>query len=161
CNVLTGTGYGIEVFNANQNLFHNSLSQLNNEKSLSNNSILSLVEDSRGLIWIGTHGGLNLFDKERKIFRAFNTEDGLPHNSIFTVVEDTNKNIWLGTPNGLSNLIINTTNKDSLDIHILNYDESDGLQKKQFNENAVLRTWKNELVFGGASGFNIFNPNEI
>lgn len=156
-----GTGFGIEVLDPGKGTFTHYLSQTNNSKSLSNNSILSLVEDSRGRIWIGTHGGLNLFDRDAGTFRGITTEDGLPHNSIFTVLEDANNNIWLGTPNGLSNLIIDKTQTDSVVFTIHNYDESDGLQKKQFNENSAIRTWKDEMVFGGGAGFNIFNPNEI
>jgi signal transduction histidine kinase/DNA-binding response OmpR family regulator/streptogramin lyase len=159
--IWIGTGYGIELFDPEKGTFTHYLSQTNDSKSLSNNSILSIVEDSRGRIWIGTHGGLNLFDRKTNTFRGFTTDDGLPHNSIFTVLEDANHNIWLGTPNGLSNLVIDKTRIDSVAFTIHNYDESDGLQKKQFNENAALRTWKDEMVFGGAAGFNIFNPNEI
>ncbi|HYF69805.1 MAG TPA: two-component regulator propeller domain-containing protein [Ohtaekwangia sp.] len=160
-NMWIGTGYGIEVLNLKTGVFTHYLSEPDNEKSLTNNSILSIIEDSRGMIWVGTHGGLNLFNKKSKTFRAITAKDGLPHNSIFTVVEDANKNIWLGTPNGLSNVVIKISENDSLEFTIHNYDESDGLQKKQFNENGALRTRKNEMVFGGASGFNIFNPNKI
>jgi signal transduction histidine kinase/ligand-binding sensor domain-containing protein/DNA-binding response OmpR family regulator len=160
-NIWIGTGYGIEFLNTTTGKFTHYLSEPNNDKSVSNNSILSIIEDSRGVIWIGTHGGLNLFDKKSKTFRAFTADDGLPHNSIFTVVEDINHNIWLGTPNGLSNLVIDKNAKDSIVFTIHNYDHSDGLQKKQFNENAAMKTWKDEIVFGGASGFNLFNPNDI
>jgi len=48
-----------------------------------------------------------------------------------------------------------------LTINCKNYDEPDGLQGIAFNENAALKTHKGELVFGGANGFNLFDPETI
>lgn len=159
--IWIGTGYGVEVFNPDENSFTHYLSEPNNPKSLSNNSILSILEDSRGLIWIGTHGGLNLFDPKTNSFRVLTQSDGLPHNSIITILEDAEKNLWMSTPHGLSNFVIKYTEKDSIAGVFRNYDEFDGLQGKQFNENAALKTWKGEMVFGGPNGFNMFQPGEI
>ena len=160
-NMWVGTGYGIEVYDKKKGAFTHYLSKLNDTNSLSNNSILAIYQDSRGLIWVATHGGLNLFRKKTVSFQSFTTEDGLPHNSILTIMEDANKNLWMSTPHGLSNMIVRTATDDSLDISFINYDEYDGLQAKQFNDNAALKTWKDELVFGGPNGFNIFRPDEI
>ena len=41
-----------------------------------------------------------------------------------------------------------------------NYDETDGLQGRQFNENAAFKTRSGELVLGGPNGFNIFRPTK-
>jgi signal transduction histidine kinase/ligand-binding sensor domain-containing protein/DNA-binding response OmpR family regulator len=160
-NIWIGTGYGIEVIEAGTGKLTHYLSEPNNPKSLSNNSILHILQDSRGLIWIGTHGGLNLYDRTTETFTTFTTDDGLPHNSVISITEDANRNLWMSTPNGLSNLIIRGNRADTVDAVFVNYDEYDGLQGKQFNENAMLRTWKGELVFAGPNGFNIFNPNDI
>lgn len=160
-NMWVGTGYGIEVYNKKTGSFVHYLSHPDNPNSLSNNSILSIMEDSRGLIWIGTHGGLNIFDPKTRSFRAFTRTDGLPHNSILTIAEDAESNLWMSTPNGISHFLINMVTKDSIGGVFINYDEYDGLQGKQFNENAGLKTWKGELVFGGPNGFNIFHPDDI
>jgi signal transduction histidine kinase/ligand-binding sensor domain-containing protein/DNA-binding response OmpR family regulator len=160
-NIWIGTGYGIEVFNKRTGSFKHYLSETNNPNSLSNNSILFLFQDSRGLIWIGTHGGLNLYDPAKNNFRVFTVDDGLPHNSVITLAEDANKNLWLSTPNGISNFAIKYIASDSIGGVFTNYDEFDGLQGKQFNENAMLKTWKGEMVFGGPNGFNIFHPTDI
>jgi signal transduction histidine kinase/ligand-binding sensor domain-containing protein/DNA-binding response OmpR family regulator len=155
-----GTGYGVEVLDRERKKFTHYITQPNNPSSLSNNSILCIMEDSRGFVWIGTHGGLNLFDKAKKTFRSFTTADGLPHNSILTIVEDDNKNLWLGTPDGISNMKIRSIS-NFLDYEFSNYDQFDGLQGKQYNENAVLKTHTGEIIFGGANGFNIFDPDDI
>ena len=46
-------------------------------------------------------------------------------------------------------------------IHCRNYNEMDGLQGREFNENAALKTSSGELVMAGANGMNIFNPANI
>jgi signal transduction histidine kinase/ligand-binding sensor domain-containing protein/DNA-binding response OmpR family regulator len=161
-NIWIGTGYGIDILEKSTGKFVHYLNQNNDPHGLSNNSILSIIQDSRGRMWVGTFEGLNLFDSEKKTFTSFYEKDGLPHNTILTLLEDNSGNIWMSTPNGISNLIISKNQADSgYSFQFKNYDESDGLQGRQFNENAALKTQSGELVFGGASGFNIFRPEKI
>lgn len=162
-NLWIGTGYGIDVLDRQSGRFTHYLNQINEPGSLSNNSVLAFLEDSRGLIWVGTHGGLNLFDKSSKRFLVITEENGLPHNSILTILEDNSGNIWVSTPHGISSLVLDFKpgQKDSLNIQFKNYDDADGLQGRQFNENAACKTKKGELVFGGGNGLNIFQPEHI
>ena len=76
--------------------------------SLSHNGTTELLQDSRGLFWVATHDGLDVYDAGKKIFKTFRMEDGLPDNSILTVVEDDNHAIWVTTPNGISNIVVST-----------------------------------------------------
>lgn len=161
-NIWIGTGYGIDVLEKKTNQFKHYLNESGNPKSLSNNSVLCMIEDHRGLIWIGTNGGLNLFDKVSKTFRLFNTNDGLLHNTVLNVVESDDGNLWISTPHGVSNIAVTYKPESrAFALNFKNYDESDGLQGKQFNENASLKTTDGEIIFGGTNGFNIFHPDNI
>jgi signal transduction histidine kinase/ligand-binding sensor domain-containing protein/DNA-binding response OmpR family regulator len=161
-NVWSGTGYGIYILEKQTGKMIHYLNQPNNPNSLHSNNVISLLEDSFGMIWIGTREGLSLFDPKTKIFRAFRRDDGLPHNIILTLVEDLDKNIWMGTPNGISNLVVTRdANGGPTSFVFKNYDASDGLQGKQFNENSAIKTRRGELIFGGSNGFNIFRPHDI
>lgn len=161
-NIWIGTGYGIDVLEKKTNQFRHYVNENDNPKSLSNNSIFTMIEDSRGLIWIGTSGGLNLFDKATKTFRVFNEEDGLIHNTVLTLVESDDGNLWASTPHGISNIYVTYKPETrTFSLAFKNYDESDGLQGKQFNENASLKTTVGEIIFGGTNGFNIFDPSTI
>ena len=44
---------------------------------------------------------------------------------------------------------------------VVKYDVSDGLLRGKFYENTVLKTHDGEIFFGGAHGFNYFNPEKI
>jgi signal transduction histidine kinase/ligand-binding sensor domain-containing protein/DNA-binding response OmpR family regulator len=159
-NIWIATAYGIDVLEKKTGAFKHYLHVDNDPSTLSQNNVIDIFEDSRGLIWVGTRDGLNLFDSATHTFKTYRTNDGLPDNCILTILEDNNHNLWLSTPNGLANGVIRN-NMAGLAIHFINYDETDGLQGKQFNENAALKTRSGELTFGGANGFNIFYPKNI
>jgi signal transduction histidine kinase/ligand-binding sensor domain-containing protein/DNA-binding response OmpR family regulator len=159
-NLWVGTGWGIDILKKGSDTFEHMINLNGAADHLSSNSILCIFEDSRGIIWIGTQEGLNRYDPKTKKFQSLREEDGLPHNAVFTILEDDAGSLWMSTPNGLSNLKIKQNGTD-FTFSFSNYDEADGLQGKQFNENAALKTSKGELIFAGAYGFNIFKPEKI
>lgn len=160
-NLWIGTALGITVLNLYTKRNRYFSYDINNKNSLSNNNILSIYCDSRGWIWVGTREGLNLYNNKTNSFIRFNKLNGLPDDAILTITEDNSGNLWMGTPNGLSNMIIKNNDINNLNFEIHNYDESDGLQGKEFNERAVYKTRNGELIFGGPNGFNIFKPEDI
>ena len=56
-----------------------------NEATLSHNTILSLHEDRRGNLWIGTNAGLNVLETPRDAFPASNTIRPIPTASVMTM----------------------------------------------------------------------------
>jgi ligand-binding sensor domain-containing protein len=85
----------------------------------------------------------------------------LPDNSILNILEDDQHNLWVSTPNGISRVTMKGDLKSGVSIVCKNYDELDGLQGREFNQKASLKTRNGELVFGGANGFNLFKPVDI
>lgn len=161
-NFWIGTMGGIDVKEKKSGRFNHYMHDEKDQQSLSNNNVLCIAEDSRNLVWIGTREGLNLFDKKTKTFQTFRTEDGLPDNTILNILEDNKHNLWISTPNGISKIFISKNEKtNTVELSINSYDEMDGLQSGEFNENAAYKTSRGELIFGGANGFNIFQPDEI
>ena len=161
-NLWIGTDMGIDVLEAGSTRFRHYANEEGNPSSLSNNNVISIMEDGRGLIWVGTRDGLDLFDKKNRTFSTFRIGDGLPDNTILTMLEDASHNLWLGTPNGLSNMFVSKdAHTGRYTCRFENYDQSHGLQGREFNENAALRTRAGEMIFGGANGFNLFNPQDI
>ncbi|NLE35356.1 MAG: histidine kinase [Bacteroidales bacterium] len=60
----------------------------------------SVMQDSRGYMWIPTRNGLARFDGTT--FVSYLRKDGLPSNMINTVLEDKRGTIWAVTLNGLA-----------------------------------------------------------
>lgn len=75
---------------------HYEIQYFSTEHGLSSRLINCVLEDSKGLIWVGTQSGLNRFDGEEfKIYDKNN--NGLSNNSISYLLEDINGNIWMGS----------------------------------------------------------------
>jgi ligand-binding sensor domain-containing protein len=77
---------------------------LTTENGLSNSSVPTVFEDSKGFIWFGTRDGIDRYDGyEFKIFQHEKKNiASLCHNWITTINEDTEGNLWVGTANGLN-----------------------------------------------------------
>jgi ligand-binding sensor domain-containing protein/signal transduction histidine kinase len=77
---------------------------LTSEDGLSINTVMCMLQDSRGFIWIGTVYGLNKYDGYK--FKVFTPDPNDPFsisNHIITcLAEDGDGNIWVGTSNGLN-----------------------------------------------------------
>jgi ligand-binding sensor domain-containing protein/serine phosphatase RsbU (regulator of sigma subunit) len=74
-------------------------------QGLSNHSINTVFQDSRGFLWIGTEDGLNRYDgySFEVIKSAGSGQENLTGNRITALAEDRNGNIWIGTrDNGIS-----------------------------------------------------------
>lgn len=158
-NIWIGTAYGLNVF-TRQSKFISYVRMGNPKNGLVNNNIVGLLEDSRHLFWITTRDGISIFNPRTKKFRNLHKSDGLPDNNIQDVLEDNRHNMWVSTANGLCNITV-AGRGDNLTLHYKNFDEGDGLQGREFNRYASMKTSKGELIFGGANGFNLFNPLDI
>ncbi|MBM6839423.1 histidine kinase, partial [Clostridium saudiense] len=123
----------------------------NNKNSLIDNSVRTITEDSKGNIWIGTSGGLSVFNKKTNNFTNYTTKDGLPNDTIYGVLIDEDDNPWLSTNNGISRF-------DIINEKFINFNITDGLQSNEFNGGAYLKTKSGEFLFGGINGMNSFYP---
>lgn len=74
------------------------------EQGLSSNSVMRLLQDRQGFVWIGTNDGLNRFDGYKfTIFRHNPDDPGtLSDNWIDALCEDRQGNLWVGTISGLN-----------------------------------------------------------
>lgn len=76
-------------------------------KSISSNSIYSMMEDNTGIMWVGTDwGGINKFEKEVAKFGLIQSQPGNSHglsnNVVFSLLIDRNNLLWIGTQEGLN-----------------------------------------------------------
>jgi signal transduction histidine kinase/ligand-binding sensor domain-containing protein len=78
-----------------------------NEKTISNNSIGTIIKDKRGYFWLTTRTGLNRFDPKTKIFTRYQNiagnNESLSSNRIICVTEDGDF-LWVGTDAGINRM---------------------------------------------------------
>ena len=130
------------------------------KSTISNNYIAAIIENTKGDLWIGTRGGgLNLFNREKKIFTAYKHDPKNPNsisgNFITAISEDSYGNVWVGTEgNGLDmydlqkgifiHYKFNSTNNNSI---------SDNFIRTIFEDRS-----KNLWIGTLHGGLNLFNP---
>lgn len=121
-----GTTDGISIFSfpmvGSRKQYNNpAVQNITISDGLSENIIISLVEDKNGNVWAGTeNSGVNVISPSGRVIKNLNIKNGLPNNKIFTICEDDEGNIWLGTKLGVAKIDPNT-------YDIVSYNIEDGL----------------------------------
>jgi signal transduction histidine kinase/ligand-binding sensor domain-containing protein/DNA-binding response OmpR family regulator len=78
-NLWVGTQEGgLLLFDRKTNTFK----RLTADDGLPSNTILRILEDKEGNLWMSTYNGICRFDKKRKTFRNFSVNDGLQSNQF-------------------------------------------------------------------------------
>jgi ligand-binding sensor domain-containing protein/signal transduction histidine kinase/ActR/RegA family two-component response regulator len=80
-------------------------------------SVMALVEDDHGVLWIGTDNGLFCFDKERAEITRFDAvpddPQSLSHSYVRRILKDSSGTIWVGTDGGGLNKLIPGATEDA------------------------------------------------
>jgi DNA-binding CsgD family transcriptional regulator len=82
---------------------------------------------------------LNRLDKAKNAFSHYTKADGLASDMILGILEDRSGDLWLATNDGLPRFSPRTR-------QFRNYDEADGLQGREFDSGACLRSRSGEIV---------------
>lgn len=149
-----GNDGGLVKYNKETGEVKNYLADDSNRNSLSNNTVRSIAQDSKGNIWIGTQDGLNKLNKATDEFTTYTYAEGLSNNFIYGVIVDDNDNIWTSTNYGVSMY-------DQVDDKFIRYYEADGLGSNEFNGFSYHKNKTGEIYFGGVNGLTKFNPLNI
>ncbi len=89
---------------------------LSNESGLSNSAVLSMCQDNKGYMWIGTCDGLNLYDGQNiQVFKPSDISNRLSGNLIEGIIETQDNIFWIQTNYGL-----NRVNKTTEEIEQFN-----------------------------------------
>ena len=135
--------------------FINYRYRVNEPNSLSSNSVLALHQSMDGNIWVGTDGGLNLFEPESRSFRRFLREDGLVDDKIMDISSDKLGRLWLSTI-GHGIVCFDVTNET-----FFNFTMEDGLYSNDFMISSGFRSEDGTIFFGSEGGLQIFHPDSI
>ncbi|WP_221412689.1 two-component regulator propeller domain-containing protein [Fulvivirga lutimaris] len=149
--LVIGTMDGLSSLNLETKTFTNLNSAY---YPLKGQRVLSLFEDPKGNVWVGTISGLLCLDRSKRSFVKYTTKDGLPNDVICAISSDDSNNIWISTNHGISKF-------NPLDSSFLNYYYHDGLQGNEFSKRALFKDDEGRFIFGGINGITYFKPEDI
>ena len=153
--MLIGTSEGLIILNISSTEMKVYTGNSTNLQKYTNNYVTQVFEDSRGLIWVGTREGVNIYNPENDMLDYLTEKKGLCNNNICGITEDKNKNVWIATSNGLCRIVIQRNHDDGTYIYgLYNYTHDDGLQSDEFNLGAMMVKSDGEVFFGGLNGVN-------
>lgn len=126
------------------------------ERGLSINSVIALLEGHDGKMWFATDGGgLCWYDRETEDFFRLGagTKIRIP-NVIHALEEDAGGDLWVSSYGGLMRITLS-------DLSVSVYTASDGLQSNQFCQRSSLLTRQGWLFFGSIDGLNACRPEQF
>lgn len=107
-NILVGTDNGLLIFDTlgGESTY---TYDLYDKYTIVNNNIISIMQDSSGLVWIGTYSGLSIYKPDDGISHYGNNSNrngsGLLGNIVHGLYEDEEGRLWVGSPGYGINII--------------------------------------------------------
>ncbi|WP_438988710.1 hybrid sensor histidine kinase/response regulator transcription factor [Polaribacter sp.] len=144
---------GLFVLNPQFKIVSQHSHNVDNENSLSQNSIYSIYVDETNAYWVGLReGGVNIIYEKDNNFKNIkhipNSTNSISNNNIRSIYEAKNGDLWFGTENGVSKLSHKTWQNYNQDSKLYN--------------TAILSIaeYENQLVLG-TYGEGILSFNEV
>ena len=92
-----GTTQGLSIIRKD-----GSIHSITRKDGLENEFIMSLYEDPKGQIWVGTDGGGIYILKDEEIVKHYTSDNGLAGNVIFKTAPIDESGFWIATGTGIS-----------------------------------------------------------
>ena len=126
------------------------------EDGLSQSTVKTIYQDSKGYIWVGTDAGLNRYNGYE--FKQYKHDEynknSISHNYIIDITEDKNGHIWVSTISGLTRI---DTDKDEIKNY---YSEKDNGNLLDSNRWRLLTTKEGKLIVFGINGVNLYDEEK-
>lgn len=125
------------------------------DDGLSNSTVTSICQDSRGFMWFGTNHGLNRYDGY--VFKAYltNRQDSLSisDNNVSCLYEDSRKTLWVGTHSAGLNRY--NRERDAFEHYTLNAHPPYRLSANEIE--CIFEDSRGNLWVGTNDGLNLFD----
>lgn len=128
---------------------------------MSNDAVNHVYKDSRGLIWIATREGLNVYDIRRHMFLDLSHVAEAKGSFIAAITEDQERNMWVSTSKKVIQVTVASDGKGNYLFDSRAYNSEDGLQNCDFNQRSIKTLRDGIIAIGGLYGVNVFTLDHI
>ncbi|HAI03142.1 MAG TPA: hybrid sensor histidine kinase/response regulator [Bacteroides sp.] len=118
-----------------------------------------MLNDSRGLLWMGTQYGIKVLSPDRKI-DVLGKEHGFENLTIQAMQEDYNNEVWITTINALYKVSVAKEDGQN-EYTVVCLDRNHSREWDDLYEFCSMRTRKGEICFGRMDGFYLFSPENV
>ena len=159
-NIYMGTTYGLLIYDPIARKFEKTLGDRKGESFFNNSSLVQVYEDSRGLLWVSTREGINIYDRRNDMI--ISPVSQLNQSIIHGITEDNDKNMWVTSSQGLYHIVVNSdpTTQEYTFSH-RKYNDFSILDDFDFNPRAILRHSSGTIVTGGVNGISLIDPSNL
>lgn len=153
--IVAGHSLGVSLIDPKSHKVTN-FSKTKDGDTFTSPMITQLLVDSRGLLWCANMSGIDVYDEATdKMYHLYN----MPTMAC-ALVEDRHGDIWATQARSMVRIKVGG-NKEQRSFFLTNYDELDGLQKRNFNFRSIMLDNQGSVVAGGQDGINILPMNKI
>ena len=164
-NLWLGTDNGLYYYNTSSKEIRGYLHREDNENSLPDNVITSIVNCGDSVLWIGTTNGLSRFEPAKNRFTNFynshSDSTSLVNNLINYLFLENNKTLWIAALSGLSSFDITSqgfTSTRKISFRNMRPDLAD--KGRSFNEVLAIMKYKDgNYWLGTDNGLFRMNPS--
>ncbi len=152
-NIWVGTSNrGVNMIDTTTYDISHFLPDMENPKAFWGEDAQAMAVDGKGIIYISSNQGLNIYDAEECSFSHLTESDGLPSNDLRGIVFDDNGLLW-----GVSDAALWVYHPQTKQV--LSYSENWGLIPYRFS--GAIANIDGRILLGSDQGFYAFDPEEL
>ncbi len=122
---------------------------------LKGRTISDIFKDAKGILWVGTDGGLYQYDRMNDQFSLFTQLKGVNTlDYIISIAEDDDHNLWVASSSGLFRM-------DSSRQYVVRFSKTNGINPKNMSAGCALKSKNGFLMFGTQTGYYAFDPRKL
>lgn len=147
-------GSGLGMYDPSTRKIRKWQANISGENSIAGNSVVDIVEDKKGIIWISTFTGLTSMNPATFTIKNYYKKHGLISNSVSALAVDAQNRLWIATGAGLQVL-------DSSKTYFTSFGLQHGLPSIEFPEHAASLLPGGYIMMPTQNGFVRFSPQEF
>lgn len=161
-SIYAGTTYGIARISPIDYSITTYKGSRKDEKDFSNLNINQVAVDSRGLLWVGTREGLEVYVLKSDTLYNISLSERFPNPFILGIIEGSDHNMWVTVGNEIFNIaVMEGTQDKQFSFDVKSYGTHDGILSGTFNQRSMCLLPSGELLAGSLEGILTINPEKI
>lgn len=161
-SIYAGTTYGIARISPIDYSITTYKGSRKDEKDFSNLNINQVAVDFRGLLWVGTREGLEVYDLKSDTLYNISLSERFPNPFILGIIEGSDHSMWVTVGNEIFNIsVMEVTQDKQFSFDVKSYGTHYGILSGTFNQRSMCLLPSGELLAGSLEGILTINPEKI